>query len=122
MKKNTLLSFVLMIAGIGLLGFLGAWWLPVLWIVLISILMKPGIKASILLGAVSFGLVWVCMALYMSALDSNSIIEKTGTLLGGLSQPLMVLVILIIAMITGSLSGWFGGALGRYFERKTPQV
>lgn len=116
MKKQTFFALLMMIAGIFLLSYFTLWWLPVLWVILVAYVMKLDIKAGMTTGGSSFAFVWVAMALYMSAQDSTDIIAKTGTLLGGLSQGLMLLVVLMLSLITGILSGWLGSAIAMYSQ------
>jgi len=114
MKKKTFFALLIMIAGIFLLGYFTFWWIPAAWVVLVAYMMKLDIKTGIITGGVSFALVWVAMAIFMNVQDSADIISKTGILLGGLSQWMMLLVALIISLITGILSGWLGSAIAMY--------
>ena len=114
MKKKTLYALLMMIAGIFLLSYFTLWWLPAIWVILIAYVMKLNIKAGMTTGGISFALVWVAYAMYMCAQDNANIISKTGSLLGGLSQSLMVVVVLVLSLITGILSGWLGSAIATY--------
>ncbi|MEP6795026.1 MAG: hypothetical protein ABJB16_11915 [Saprospiraceae bacterium] len=115
MKTKTIISFLIMIIGVTGLGFIAPWWAGTVWVVLIAAIMRTNKKQGMFTGAFAFGLVWVAMARYMSIQDGVDIISKTGTLLGGLSHQLMMVVTLVIAFITGILSGWLGSALGQTF-------
>ena len=117
MVKKTLLSFVLMVTGIAVLGYFAPWWVPVLWIIVVAFLLKLNIRNGVITGGLSFALVWLVMARYMDVRDEAGIIEKTGTLMGGLTHQQVFIVVLVISLITGSLAGWFGSALRDYFNR-----
>jgi hypothetical protein len=119
MTKKTILVFLLMIAGTVGLNLVAPWWAPVPWIVIIVALSNLNPKEGSFLGGFSIAIVWLLMARYMSQQDHEGIISKTGVLLGGLSHQWMVTLTLLIAFITGALSGWFGSALGNLFPRKT---
>lgn len=121
MKKQTFLAFLIMIAGIFLLGYFTFWWMPVIWVILIAYVMKLNIKAGMATGGISFALAWVTYALYMSAQDNADIISKTGSLLGGLSQGMMVLVVIVLSLITGILSGWLGSAIATFSNANASQ-
>ena len=86
MQKKTLLSFVLMVTGIAVLGYFAPWWVPVLWIIVVAFLLKLNIRNGVITGALSFALVWLVMARYMDVRDEAGIIDKTGTLMGGLTH------------------------------------
>jgi hypothetical protein len=116
MKKQTILAALIMMAGIFLLSYFTMWWLAVLWVVVIAYVMKLDIKAGMTAGGSAFAFVWVAFALYMNAQDSAGIISKTGVLLGGLSQWIMLAVVFLLSLITGFLSGWLGSAVGMYFR------
>jgi|SRR5688572_7741378 len=117
MKNKTVLTFLIMFAGAGLLGFLTPWWVIPFWIVMVAVFMMPDIKRAILCGSLSFVLAYTTMAIYMVTSDNHEIIKKTGLLLGGLSSSLMILSVVIISLITGTLSGWLGGAISLAFYR-----
>ena len=121
MKLRTFRSMLLMIAGIFILGYFTSWWLPVIWVIIIAYVMKLSIMQGIITGGISFALVWLAMAFYMSGQDTAGIISKTGDLLGGLSLPLMIVVVLILALITGSLAGWLGSATQIYVNQRDKQ-
>ena len=121
MKKKTFYAFLMMIAGIFLLSYFTLWWLPAIWVILIAYVMKLNIKAGMTTGGISFVLVWVAYAMYMSAQDNANIISKTGSLLGGLSQSLMVVIVLVLSLITGILSGWLGSAIATFSNGNASQ-
>jgi len=112
MKIKSTLSFLLMVAGITGLSFFAPWWISAVWVILIAGIMRLNRNQGMFTGMFAIALVWIIMARFMSLHDSGEIISKTGTLLGGLSHQLMFIVTLVIAMITGFLSGWLGSALG----------
>lgn len=115
MKTKTNISLLIMTLGVTVLGFITPWWVGAVWVVLIAAIMRTNKKQGMFTGAFAFGIVWVVMARYMSTQDTADIISKTGTLLGGLSHQLMMVVTLVIAFITGLLSGWLGSAIGQTF-------
>ena len=119
MKTRTIISFVIMVAGVLGLGFFTPWWVAPLWIVLVTGASKLNSNQSTFLGGFALAMVWLVIARYFSLQDSAGIISKTGTLLGGLSHQLMMVITLVIAFITGSLSGWLGGAFGSLVLKKT---
>lgn len=116
MKNNSFITLLLLLTGIVLLSFFASWWAASVWIVVITSIMKISPKQGIFLGSFSLGIVWLAMAFYMSLHDQGLIISKTGALLGGLSVPLMIMVTAIIALITGTLAGWLGSAIGISFR------
>src|SRR5688572_28331575 len=118
MKLRTFRSMLLMIAGIFILGYFTSWWLPGIWVVVIAYVMKLSIMQGIITGGISFALVWLAMAFWMIGQDTAGIISKTGVLLGGLSLPLMMVVVLILALITGSLAGCLGSAIQIYANQR----
>src|SRR4030095_2192964 len=119
MKTRTIISFLIMVAGVVCLGFFTPWWVAAIWIVLVAGVGKLSISQSMLTGGFAIGLAWVAMARYFSLHDDADIISKTGALLGGLSHQLMMVITLVIAFITGVLSGWLGGALGSMILKQT---
>src|SRR5687767_3542926 len=118
MKKNIIISFLLIVAGIALLSYYGPWWLPSIWIMIIAFIMRLNIKEGLLTGGISFALVWIVMARNMSVQDSHEIIAKTGVLLGELSPLILMLLVVVVSFITGALSGWFASAMGLYVREK----
>ncbi len=123
MKTKTIISFLFMIIGLTGLGFIAPWWAGAVWVVLIAAIMRTNSKQGMFIGAFAFAVVWVAMARYMSFEDGGDIISKTGTLLGGLSRQLMMTVTLLLAFMTGLLSGWLGSALGQtFFPDKSESV
>lgn len=118
MKIKTFQALLLMIAGIFILGLFTSWWLPPFWVILIAMMMKLDIKTGILTGGISFALVWVATGVYMDARDNADIISKTGMLMIGYSHWMMLFVLLVLSVITGALSGWFGSAIGIYVHQK----
>lgn len=119
MKTRTIISFVIMVAGVLGLGFFTPWWVSPLWIVLVAGASKLSLNQSALLGGFAIAMVWLVMARYFSLQDDAGIITKTGTLLGGLSHRLMMVITLVIAFITGLLSGWLGGSISNLSLKKT---
>jgi hypothetical protein len=113
MNKNIIIAALLIILGVVPLSLFTPWWVPPFWVVLIAFVMRLDIKSGLLLGGLSYCLVWIVMAGYLSGLDATELISKTGTLLGGISHQMMFVIILIISLITGALAGWLGSALGK---------
>lgn len=121
MRNKMLLPLLIMIAGVGLLGFFAPWWVLPFWIVIVAAMMMPDLKRAILCGSLSFVLVHTAMAVYMVASDNNEVMKKTGLLLAGLSMPMMIVAIVVISLITGALSGWLGGSISLAWHGKKPQ-
>ena len=113
--------FLIMLAGVFGLGFITPWWSGAGWILLFALFGGLTTRQSIFSGGFALAIVWILMARFTSLHDEAGIITKTGTLLGGLSHQLMMLVTLLIAFITGLLSGWFGGTLGNVFFKKAKE-
>jgi len=123
MKGKTIIAFLIMIAGVLGLGFVAPWWAAALWVVVVSALTKLNQKQAILVGGFAIVIVWLVMARYLSLNDDAEIISKTGELLGGISHQLMIVVTMVIALITGVLSGWLGSVLGQlFFSRNTKET
>lgn len=118
MKNNPLLTCLLLVGGITLLSFTTAWWVPVIWVILVSSMSPINLKFNILVGALAYGVVWLCMAMWMQQKDDANIIVKTGELLGGLSLITLLGITFCIGAFTGALSAWFGTMLGRLMERR----
>ncbi len=116
MKKQLLPAILFMMAGLAVLGFIAPWWVLPFWIVLVAAMMTLHDRESLLAGGISYIIICFGMALYMIQQDDADIIMKTGTLLGGLSTTLMLLGVILISMITGSLSGWLGSAIGNVYN------
>ena len=112
MKSNTF-TFIILIAGIFILGLLLPWWVSPLWIILIAYIRKTTFKSGIVMGAISLGFVWGIVAGYMTFNDDADIMYKTGQLLGGVSGNLLIIITALIGSITGGLAGWFGSALNK---------
>ena len=113
MKTKAIIAFLIMAAGVLGLGFFAPWWAAAVWVVCVSALTRLNEKQATVAGGFAIALVWVVVARYLSLQDDAEIITKTGTLLGGVSHQLMFGVTLVIALITGILSGWLGSALGQ---------
>jgi hypothetical protein len=123
MKTKAIIAFLIMTAGVLGLGFFAPWWASAIWVVCVAALAKLNQKQATLVGGFSIVIVWIVMARYLSLNDDAEIISKTGTLLGGISHQLMFVVTLVIALITGVLSGWLGSVLGQlFFSRNTNET
>ena len=118
MKKNIITAFAFMLAGSAVLGLTAPWWTPAFWIMGIAFWFKLDTKRASLTGGLSFAIVWTVMAVMMSVQDTSNIISKTGILLGGISLPLMFVIIIVISFITGVLSAWLGSSLRFYLITK----
>ena len=116
------IAALLIIFGVAALSFITPWWVPPFWVVLIASMMKLDIKTSLVIGGACYVLVGCTMAWYMSTQDAADIITKTGTLMGGISNLMMLVVIGIISLVTGSLAGWLGSVMGSYFRMNNRQV
>ena len=79
--------------------------------------MRLPIKKAMIIGASGLGLTFLIMAVWMCTLDQAHVIEKTGTLLGGLSPAAMVVITTLIGLVTGLLSGWLGSVMGGVFKK-----
>jgi hypothetical protein len=118
MKGKSLLILILMLIGVIVSGFFGPWWAPAVFVVLLTMLMKLTAKEGMWIGAVSLLIVYMVMSVLMLGKDDTGLIGKTGSLLGGLSSPLMVVVTGLIGGITGLLSGWLGSSLSKVMPAK----
>jgi hypothetical protein len=118
MKGKSLLVLILMLIGVTVSGFFGPWWAPAVFVVLLSMLMKLTAKQGMWNGAISLLIVYTVMSAMMLGKDDSGLIGKTGTLLGGLSAPLMVVVTGLIGGVTGLLSGWLGSSLSKVMPVK----
>jgi len=113
MKSKSILVLILMMIGVIVAGYFGPWWAPGAYVVLLAMLMKLSAKQALWIGALSLFVVYTVMSMMMLGKDDSGLIGKTGTLLGGLSSPMMVIVTGLIGAITGLLSGWLGSSLGK---------
>jgi len=118
MKNTSIVAFIILLAGTFLSGYFGPWWAPAVFTVLTTLLLGLNTRQGILLGAISMGVAYLIMALWMSSADQADILTKTGMLLGGLSTGLLVVLTTIIGGVTGVLSGWLGSVLGLFVSRK----
>ena len=118
MKTKVWLIVLLMLIGVTVAGLFGPWWAPGVCVVILTVLMKLPTRQSIWIGACSLLAVYMVMSILMLGLDNSSLISKTGTLLGGLSAPMMVVVTGLIGGITGLLSGWLGSSLAKVMPSK----
>lgn len=112
MKKD-LLAWFLVLTGVFVSGLFASWWLSALWAVAVLAFCNVGIRKSIMIGAVSFGLVWLIASLYWLRIDDTDMMGRTSALMGGVSSAAFTFVTLFIGLVTGTLSGWLGGALGQ---------
>jgi len=117
MKNKSLITLLVMVIGSFLTGYFGPWWAPAVFIVISAAIMGLTIKKGMMHGALALCLTFMGMAIWMSSFDKALIIEKTGSLLGGLSPVGMVAVTSLIGLVTGLLSGWLGSALGSLFKK-----
>ena len=106
-----------MFIGISVMGYFTPWWVPVIWIIATAFVLKLDVRIAVTTGAMTFALVWLVMARYMDIQDRANIIEKTGTLMGGLSHQLFFILLLIVGLITGALAGWFGSRLRPFIDQ-----
>ncbi len=120
--RKKIISFLLMVAGVTGLGFIAPWWVGAPWIVLIAVIFKLKEWEGIRIGGLALGIVSLIAARLMSTNDEAGIISKTGTLLGGLSHQMMMVATLVIALITGMLSGWLGSRIGKAIPSKPDEI
>ena len=118
MKTKTMLAFILMLIGVILSGYFGPWWAPAGFVVLLSLLMHLSTRQAIWCGMFSLLIVYGMISILMLGKDDSGLIGKTGALLGGLSEILVVIVTAIIGGFTGLLSGWLGSSLGKVMPSK----
>lgn len=118
MKNKSVIALIVMLIGTFLSGFYGPWWAPAVFIVLCTGMIGLNQSKGSMFGAISMGITFLGMAIWMSTKDQEHIIEKTGTLLGGLSPASMILVTTVIGLVTGLLSGWLGSALGGILKKE----
>ena len=117
MKNKSAIAFIVMLIGSWLSGYYGPWWAPAVFIVISTAVLGLTIKKAMMIGASALGLTFLAMSAWMSSLDQSHLIEKTGTLLGGLAPVAMIVVTTIIGFVTGLLSGWLGSALGGVLKK-----
>ncbi len=119
MKNKTVIAFIVMLMGSWLSGYYGPWWAPAVFIVISTAVLGLTTKNAILIGGFALGLTFLAMSIWMSSLDQSHLIEKTGTLLGGLSPVAMIVLTSILGFVTGLLSGWLGSALGGVLKKES---
>ncbi len=117
MNKKLISSLIIMLTGSFLAGWFGPWWAMSVYIILVVALLKLPVKPSLLLGALSIGIVFLGMALFTYSNDEAEIISKTGMLLGGLSPIGMLGFTTFIGILTGVCSAWLGSALGSFIKK-----
>ena len=124
MKNNSAITFLVMLIGAFLSGLYGPWWAPSVFVVISTAIIGLKSRQGMIIGACAIGIVFLGMAVWMAMKDQEHIIEKTGTLLGGLSPVAMIAVTTLIGLMTGLLAGWLGSALGGVLkkERSTAKV
>ncbi len=119
MKNKSTIAFIVMIVGSFLTGYYGPWWAPAVFIVISTAVLGLTTKKAMLIGASALGVAFLVMSAWMNSLDQSHLIEKTGTLLGGLSPVAMIVVTAVIGFVTGLLSGWLGSALGGVLKKES---
>ncbi len=117
MTKRTIIVLIILLFGTFVSGLYGPWWAPSVFILAVSALLNLSVKQAMLTGALSLGLVFLGMTLFLHAGDEAEIISKTGNLLGGLSSGGMIGVTTFLGIMTGMLSGWIGSLLGDFFNK-----
>jgi MFS family permease len=112
MKNKTIVLILVMLAGTFLSGYFGPWWAPAGFIVLSSALMGLSSKQAIGIGSGTLGVIFLVMAVFLSTKDESGLLQKTGSLMGGLSSGMLVALTMLFGGLTGFFSGWLGSALG----------
>jgi len=111
MKNKSVIAFIVLLIGSFLSGYYGPWWAPAVFIVISAAILNLSIKEGMSIGSLALMITFMGMAVWMRAHDHSRLIEKTGTLLGGLSPVGMVAVTSFIGLVTGFLAGWLGSSL-----------
>ncbi len=117
MKQKAWIVLITLVVGEFLCGVFGPWYAPAIFIIAISLLMKPSVKMAMLLGAVSLALVYLAMSLFQLHKDEMNIVYRTGHLMGGLSSFGMLMISTLIGAVTGVLSGWIGSTFREVFKK-----
>ena len=117
MKSKTIIVLIICIVGSYLSGYLGPWWAPAAYLVLVSALLKLPVRMALIAGSISLGAVYLGQAIVMNSKDEADIIAKTGLLLGGLSPLMMIVLTTLLGGITGLLSGWTGSVIGSLVKK-----
>lgn len=113
-KKTILIPLLVLFTGSILSANFGPWWASSIYIILASALMHLSLERSLLLGALTLGVIFFAMTLYTYSNDHAEIIQKTGALFGGLSPFGMISATTLIGITTGTFSGWLGSVLGDF--------
>ena len=106
--QNAWVLFFILLSGEFLSGYFGPWYAPAIFIIAVTLLLKPSVKQAMLLGGVSLALVYLAMSLFQFSKDDMGIVFRTGHLMGGLSPVGMFFISTLTGGITGALSGWIG--------------
>ena len=112
MKNKTILVIGVMMTGTFLSGYFGPWWAPAGFIVLCSALMGLSSGLAIGIGSGTLGIIFLVMSAVLSTNDESGLLQKTGSLLGGLSPAMLVVLTTLFGGLTGLFSGWLGSTLG----------
>jgi hypothetical protein len=119
MNRRVIIAFVLLCTAIALSGWYGPWYAPAVVVVIICALLSLRTAQAIWLGLISCAFVYTLVALILLNRDDAGIISKTGNLLGGLSPIMVLLITILLAGLTGLVSGWLGSVLSQYFRTTT---
>lgn len=117
--KNKNIIFLTISSGIALISLVFPWWTSIIWIILISVLLNVSLRAGWWISGIAMALVWLVAAAYFKTQDQTDLIGKTGKLLGGISDSILLIVTVLTGFITGALSGWLGAACA--YVLKTPK-
>ena len=118
MNGKIIIVLTIFIVGAFLSGYVGPWWSPAAYLVLVSALLKLSVRQAMLCGSISLGVVYLSEAFIMHSMDEAGIIAKTGLLLGGLSPVMMIVMTTLIGSLTGLLAGWIGSIIGSLIFKK----
>jgi MFS family permease len=114
MSQKVVISFLFMVVGSFLAGYFGPWWGPAVYIILHTALMNLTVRQGMVSGMLALSLVYLVMSIWMNQQDHADVVEKTGTVLGGLRPMALILLTVLIGCLTGLFSGWLGSAFRRY--------
>jgi hypothetical protein len=122
-KKKNIIALIVIACGIAIISMLLPWWTSVIWIIVICIIMNTSLRAGWWISGIGLAIVWLVASLYFKTQDQTDLIGRTGTLLGGISGSLLVVVTIILGFISGALAGWFGSVCALLLnEKKNPKA
>jgi len=114
----TSIEFIILVIGCGVAAWLGPWWAPAVVLASWYALLQRPVRHAAIQGGLVLALAYALAAGWMWSQDSTNLLGKTSTLLGGIPPVAMLVVTIVLAWITGLLSGWLGSVLGKTLHEK----